>query len=159
MDGLCFLVGLFLDASFNRKNSPYLFFEFLFGMAVRFVDRLGRLPQIMELTQLVWHVGKDRCHSTWDNIEGLVRIDGKNGAIDWLQLRQPASQEIDIHTGIHAGQSVVKITKHVPHFINVNRYTRFIPLSPFGGYEKKWEQSRLFQDLRLYAPQAFSEHE
>jgi hypothetical protein len=54
---LSLMVGTPLKLPFNGPNAPYMLFEFLLGMAIGVIDRLGGFAEIMEVTQLVRHLG------------------------------------------------------------------------------------------------------
>jgi hypothetical protein len=51
------MVGTPLKLPFNGPNAPYMLFECLLGMAIGVIDRLGGFAEIMEVTQLVRHLG------------------------------------------------------------------------------------------------------
>jgi hypothetical protein len=48
------------EAPFNGAYPTDTLFEFFLGMAVGVINRLRCLAEIMEVTQLVWHIGEHR---------------------------------------------------------------------------------------------------
>ena len=50
-------VGASLHGTFQGAHAPDVFFEDLLGMTVSLIDGLGRFAEIMEVTQLVRHLG------------------------------------------------------------------------------------------------------
>lgn len=50
-------VGPPLNLPFKRTDATHMLFEFLLGMPIGFIDRLGGFAEIMEMTQLVRHLG------------------------------------------------------------------------------------------------------
>ncbi len=46
-----------LQRPLDGAHAPHVLFQLCLGVAVRLVDRLGRLAQIMELAELVGHSG------------------------------------------------------------------------------------------------------
>ena len=62
MDNLCHCIISLLNGSLNGTYSTKMLFQFLFGVAVRFIDRLGGFPKVVEVTELardIWKGGMD----------------------------------------------------------------------------------------------------
>ncbi|MFL5660505.1 MAG: hypothetical protein ACJ8BW_04060 [Ktedonobacteraceae bacterium] len=94
-------------------------------------------------------------YSNWENIVGGVIMEWYGGQMAGLRLHRSASQTLELREGIRTGQPVIKITKRAPRFINLDQYTRFIPLSLFRGCTKNLEQSKCFEDIQRYTLQVF----
>ena len=61
-----FRVAPSFKAPFDGTYPTDTLFQFFLGMAVGFIDGLRRFAEIMEVTQLVWHIGtRPRRHSGW----------------------------------------------------------------------------------------------
>jgi hypothetical protein len=56
------------ELPFDGAHPADAFFQFLLGMPVCFLDGLGGFAQIMEVTQLMRHMGQDLFHSTADGV-------------------------------------------------------------------------------------------
>jgi hypothetical protein len=54
------------EAPFNGAYPADTLCAFLLGMAVGVLNRLRCLAEIMEVTQLVWHIGEHLCDGTAD---------------------------------------------------------------------------------------------
>jgi hypothetical protein len=50
-------IGASLHGSFQRAHAADVFFKDLLGMAVGLIDRLGCFVQIVQVTQLMGHLG------------------------------------------------------------------------------------------------------
>jgi transposase len=53
-------IGAGFELPFERPHAADLLFEFLLGMAIRFVDRLGGFAEVVKLAQLMRHPGQRR---------------------------------------------------------------------------------------------------
>jgi hypothetical protein len=54
------------EAPFKGASPSDTLFEFFLGMAIGVINRLRCLAEIMEVTQLVWHIGEHLCDGTAD---------------------------------------------------------------------------------------------
>jgi hypothetical protein len=93
------------EAPFNGADPTDTFFEVFLGMAVSVINGLRCLAEIMEVTQLVWHIGEHLRDGTaegqWavrhdaDNrpLQGLTHCPEQYGEVRWGRRQQTAGQE------------------------------------------------------------------
>ena len=67
-DGLGLRVLAPLQCSLDRPDPAQLLFEFLFDMTIRLKHRLGRFPEVVELTQLVSYIRQHRSHGLTERL-------------------------------------------------------------------------------------------
>ena len=65
------------EAPFDGAYPTDTFFQFFLGMAVGFINGLRRLAEVMEVTELVWHMGEHLRDGTADG-QLAVRNDADN---------------------------------------------------------------------------------
>lgn len=57
-NNLCFRITSGFQLTFNGPHAADVFFEFLFGVSVGFIDRPSGFSQVMEVTQLMGYLGQ-----------------------------------------------------------------------------------------------------
>src|SRR3954471_20191125 len=92
-----------LHGSLDPADPAYLFLEFLFGMPVRFEDRVSRLAEEMKLAELVRHAGESLLHGPADR--GLPIADHARDR-HAHSLRYLAQQRREVRRG--AGQQAAR---------------------------------------------------
>jgi hypothetical protein len=83
-------IGPRFQLAFEGPHAPHLLLELLLGMAIGFVDRLGRFAQIVKLAQLVGHARQRRADGPPDRMLaiGEYAADGdRQRLLDFLQQR------------------------------------------------------------------------
>jgi hypothetical protein len=88
VDGLSNGVGAVFELPFDGTHAAYELFELGLGMAVRFEDRPRRLPQVVELAQLVRDSGECRRHRAANRLLAIGdhAADGhREGRLHFLQ--------------------------------------------------------------------------
>jgi hypothetical protein len=58
-----FIVVALLDHALNRAHPTHLLFQFLLGMAIRLIDRLGCLSQVVKVAKLMRYPWQSRGYS------------------------------------------------------------------------------------------------
>ena len=98
-------IGAGFQLPFERADAPDVLLELLLGMAIGFIDRLGRFAEVMKLTQLMGDSGQRRPNGAANGVlavgehrldrhgQGLLDFAQQDGQIRLRRTQQTARQQ------------------------------------------------------------------